>query len=311
LKKEHKITGIAASLQIFDSRPNDVIRAYVTAEKLPMFKKQLRLLAESKKAYHVVTEEELKTVADGSVHSEGVCLLVKSLPELPAVELLSLLEKKQKDSPSLILFLDNVENPHNLGALARVMAHFGADALLALSADTTLSLCTNPSFYRVAEGGAEATPLCEIKAGDLKSFHKKSVALGYRWVATSSHAKKGLFASVLPKRIVLMLGSESNGLSATSEELAQAHVCIEGSGKVESLNVATAAAVLIGEWTRQIKSPALMAQETPLPLTKVETEIVPKKQLISKVKIQSAIVPKQPAAGERAKAILKPRASQT
>jgi RNA methyltransferase, TrmH family len=283
LKREHKVTGVAACLELFKSRPSDIVRAYVTEQKLPLFKKQLRLLAETKRAYHVVAEDELSKIADGSLHAEGVCLLVKSISHIAPLDLLERLEKVKNPKAQIILFLENVENPHNLGALARVVAHFGAEAIVCLNSETSLSARTNAAFYRVAEGGAEATPVCDLSATDLKSFHKKSLSLGFQWMATSSHAKKDIYEIEFATKTILMLGSESQGLSEQMEALAQVHVNIAGTGKVESLNVATAAAVMVAEFKRQTKGGT---QHT----------------LLTK-----SSMPIQPVAGAKARLILKPR----
>ena len=118
MKLEHKVLGVAACQQLFRDRPSDVIRAYITEERLALFRGQLKTLAASKRAYHVVTEEEILKVTEGNLHSEGICLLVKakSTP-LPAAWIAQLQKRN-----GVVLVLEGIENPHNLGAIARVAA---------------------------------------------------------------------------------------------------------------------------------------------------------------------------------------------
>lgn len=74
---------------------------------------------------------------------------------------------------------------------------------------------------------------------------------GFSFVATSSHASRSLFGPALPARTVLLLGSESDGLSPALTKRASITLGIPGTGAVESLNVACAASALLTEYFRQ------------------------------------------------------------
>jgi TrmH RNA methyltransferase len=149
------------------------------------------------------------------------------------------------------LWLDGVGNPHNLGAMLRSAAHFGASAVL-LPKQSTLAL--SGAAARVAEGGAEHVRLAAV-ADPARSFAALRAA-GFAVVTTSSHRGEPLYAAALPRRCIFVLGAEVEGVSATVAAAADRRVAIPGTERVESLNVAVAAALLVGEHWRQHRSHA-------------------------------------------------------
>ena len=84
----------------------------------------------------------------------------------------------------------------------------------------------------------------------LEQFRKA----GYAIVTTSSHAGTPLFKATLPRKMVLVLGQERDGLSDAALSSADLSVSIDGTGNVESLNVSVATGVLLAEWWRQNKA---------------------------------------------------------
>jgi TrmH RNA methyltransferase len=82
-------------------------------------------------------------------------------------------------------------------------------------------------------------------------------------VATSSHTRESLFGANLPGKVAFLFGSETDGLSDEVFHLAERRLTIPGSGAVESLNVACAAAVVLGAFWQQRRPPPM----TPTPGT--------------------------------------------
>jgi len=245
VKKEQKVTGRAACAKLLDRRFEDVFRLYVTEDALPGFRPWLKRLAEAKKAYHVVSEEDLRKVTEG-IHHEGVCVLARTAAQ-PTLE--DLVQSTTAGKPAVIVYLENVGNPHNLGAITRVAAHFGAAAVLVDADKETQASLGSSAFHRTSEGGSEALPVLPIESGPAAvSLLKRA---GFAFLATSSHAPRTLFGAPLPERVVLLLGSESEGLSAALVKEASLTVSIPGTGDVESLNVACATSALLSEFYRQ------------------------------------------------------------
>src|SRR5690606_31737267 len=111
-----------------------------------------------------------------------ICLVVKTkrVPEVKEV-----LATKGR---SLILCLEEVENPHNLGAIMRSAAHFGITAILY---EAKVPVALTASAFRTSEGGAETVPAIHLQNwNDVLDLAKKN---GYKSFATSSHDGESLF----------------------------------------------------------------------------------------------------------------------
>lgn len=208
----------------------------------------LRWCAAQHRAYHIVTAEEMGRITQSS-HHEGICLLVRPPLRLGLEQLCMRLAAQT--GPVCVLLLEGITNPHNLGAILRVAAHFGAAAVVQCGEDGTIPRLS-AAVCRTAEGAAEHIPVVTAKAGPATIQRLQRCALEV--VATSSHATVSAYDHGLPARCLLLLGSEAAGLSKELTEAADALVAIPGSGWVESLNVACAAAVLLAEFKRRHRS---------------------------------------------------------
>jgi TrmH RNA methyltransferase len=230
---------------VFAKRPDDIIRAYVTQAQMAAAAELLRWCAAQHRAYHVVTNEEMARVTQSS-HHEGICLLAKTPMRLTLEPLCMRLATQL--GPVCVLLLEGVTNPHNLGAILRVAAHFGAAAVVQCGETGTVPRLS-AAVCRTAEGAAEHVPVVTVKDGRSAIERLRRCALEV--VASSSHAPVTLYARSLPRRCLLLLGSEAEGLSPELMAAADATVAIPGTGWVESLNVACAAAVFLAAFRRQ------------------------------------------------------------
>ncbi len=246
--KEIRIYGRHAVLGVFKTRPDAIRKLYYTRSAQNGLGELLSHLAQVKVSYREVTPEELVKIAS-SEHHEGVVaeILKPVAPELG--ELLASLAKAPKAS---LLLLDGVANPHNFGALLRIAAHFGVDAVLLTpkndESGASAELPLSGAMYRVAEGGAEATPMLRLVSYDELALIKSA---GFEALAAHPHESASIYKQPMPAKVMLMLGAEGAGLSAGLLAHANRRVAIPGSGKVESLNVAQAAAVVLAEIFRQ------------------------------------------------------------
>jgi RNA methyltransferase, TrmH family len=240
-KKNHemKVYGRNAVRALFEQRPRDIIRVYLTQEDLRSWKDLTKFCVDHKLAYHVVEREELDTIARAT-HHEGVVILVKQKPK-PQLE--ELLKAKGR---ALILALEEVENPHNLGAIMRSAAHFGVQAILY---QAKVPVAQTSAAFRTAEGGAEAMATLQVE--DWKPVLELARARGFHTFATSGHQGQSLFATSFPEKTILFLGAEGEGLSKALGQRLDAYLSIPGSGAVESLNVSNATVAILTEWYRQ------------------------------------------------------------
>lgn len=237
-RREVKLYGLHACLAVFRFRPDDIVRVYAAPYRKKECGELLKFCADRRLAYHLIEDEELEKVA-GSLHHEGLCMLVREAKQPQFFDWLADLNKDSKRSATL-LYLEGVENPHNFGAILRVCAHFGVSAVL-LSSQSELSLAGAAS--RVAEGGAEVVPILYLDnpARDLAKLR----STGFSLVATVVKEAPSIFKYAWPKRTVIMFGSEAKGLSSTARSVADAQLTIPGTGQVESLNVACSTAVVL------------------------------------------------------------------
>lgn len=235
--------GVRACQAIFDRRPDDIVRVYVTEAMRRPFAAVLAWCAAERKGFQVVPAESLARLA-GSLHHEGVAILARQVPRRGLADLLRGIESGGIAGP--LVHLDGVHNPHNLGSILRTAAHFGVGAVVGRSGDLPP---LSPAAARVAEGAAEAVPVHALAdpAADLARLKEA----GYRVVTTSSHRGESLFTADLGPRVVVVLGGEGEGVSPELDRLADLRVRIPGTGVVESLNVAVAAGVVLAEIRRR------------------------------------------------------------
>ncbi|WP_433691064.1 tRNA/rRNA methyltransferase [Kosakonia cowanii] len=240
--EETRVYGENACQALFSSRPDCIVRAWFVQSVTPRFKEALRWMAANRKAYHVVDEQELAK-ASGTEHHGGVCFLIKKRNGLSVEKWVA-----SAGEEDCVLALEDVGNPHNLGAIMRSCAHFGVKGVVLQDA----GVIESGAAVRTAEGGAEHVQAItgESFVGALEAFRQA----GYALVTTSSHNGTPLFKAELPKKMVLVLGQERDGISDETLSRADLSVSIEGTGNVESLNVSVATGVLLAEWWRQNKA---------------------------------------------------------
>lgn len=241
--QETRLYGLNACLAAFTHRPQAVRKVYLTEARIPALRSVLAWCVSHRLGYRVVEEADLDKLT-ASRHHEGVCFdLVRSAP----IDLESLLSATPPaPSPSLLLWLDGVGNPHNLGALLRSAAHFGVGGVIV---PATSGLEVSGAAARVAEGAAEVVPFAQASPyGDALGALRRS---GYAIAATVPRDGVPLYDADLPARLLPVFGAEGEGMSAAMIAQADLRITIPGSGAVESLNVAASVAVLLGEYWRQ------------------------------------------------------------
>ena len=191
---------------------------------------------------HLVSEEVLAAIAT-TRHPDGVVL---TLPPPP--------EASSGPWPSLVLALDGLQDPGNLGTLMRTALASGVEALwLADGADPL-----QPKVLRASAGAALALPLRRLEMAGLAGRLREMASQGVQVVATAVARSEGpplrpYWQLDWTRPTVLLLGNEGAGLDPQLAALAGEVVTIPHSDAVESLNVAVAAAPLVLERSRQYR----------------------------------------------------------
>ena len=245
--REQRLYGLNACLAAFAKRPDALRKVYLIEARIPALKAVLAWCVQQRIGYRVVDEADLDKLT-ASRHHEGVCFDLQRPPPMRLEALLADLPKAP--AASLLLWLDGVGNPHNLGALLRSAAHFGVHAVITPRA---AGLDVSGAAARVAEGAAEVVPV--VQAEDASAAIALLHAQGYVFAATVPRDGSPLYGCALPLRLVLVFGAEGEGMGAGMVEAADLRLRIPGSGAIESLNVAASVAVLLGEYWRQHGTP--------------------------------------------------------
>jgi len=189
----------------------------------------------------------------GNHGHQGVAARVHELTQVKSLdELLEQLEATQAELPvnervqPLILVLDGVTDPHNLGACLRVADGAGVHAVIAPK-DHAAGI--NATVAKVASGAAETVPYFMVTnlARTLNELKERNIWI----IGTSDAADKTLYQTDLRGPLALVLGAEGEGMRALTAKTCDALVRIPMRGAVESLNVSVASGVCLYEALRQ------------------------------------------------------------
>lgn len=150
------------------------------------------------------------------------------------------------EGPPLLLVLDGVTDPHNLGACLRVADGAGAHAVIA---PKDHAVGVNATVAKVASGAAETVPYFMVTnlARTLNELKEREIWI----VGTSDDAPRTLYEADLARPAALVLGAEGAGMRQLTRKTCDELVSIPMSGAVESLNVSVASGVCLYEALRQ------------------------------------------------------------
>lgn len=181
----------------------------------------------------------------GSQGHQGVAARVHEVEQARSLD--DLLEQLEAANiPPLLLVLDGVTDPHNLGACLRVADGAGAHAVIAPK-DHAVGI--NATVAKVASGAAETMPYFMVTnlARTLNELKERNI-----WViGTSGDAPKTLYEVDLKRPVALVLGAEGPGMRQLTRKTCDELVGIPMKGAVESLNVSVASGVCLYEALRQ------------------------------------------------------------
>jgi 23S rRNA (guanosine2251-2'-O)-methyltransferase len=186
---------------------------------------------------------ELDRLAGAGRH-QGACVQMRAVGVLGEGALDEILDRQT--TPALLLVLDGVQDPHNLGACLRAADAAGATAVI-VPRDRAAGL--SPTVRKVASGAAETMPLIQVVnlARTLRWLKERGVWL----VGAADDVPTAFYGQDLKGPIALVLGAEGSGLRRLTREHCDTLVRIPMLGIVESLNVSVAAGVMLFEAVRQ------------------------------------------------------------
>ncbi|MCU0806799.1 MAG: 23S rRNA (guanosine(2251)-2'-O)-methyltransferase RlmB [Candidatus Contendobacter sp.] len=195
-------------------------------------------------AIHWADRAELDRLSGGARHQGVVARLVVRQPAHGEADFPALLAAA--DGPALLLVLDGVQDPHNLGACLRSAAAAGVQALIA-PADRAAGL--NATVRKVASGGADVVPFVSVTnlARTLRGLQEQGVWI----VGAAGEADATLYEVDFTLPTAIVLGAEEKGLRRLTREVCDRLARIPMAGGMESLNVSVAAGIFLFEARRQ------------------------------------------------------------
>lgn len=238
------IFGIHAVQAALEYSANNIRRAWVDNQRLDArLKAVLDELSELGIEAEKTERKKLDRMADGKNH-QGIVVAV----ELPGM--LSEEQLKQDvlalTEPAFYLVLDQVQDPHNLGACLRSADAVGAHGII-VTKDNAASI--TPTVCKVASGAAETVPVYQVTnlARTLRWLKGQNI-----WVMGSAgEAEQTIFEMKLDMPLAIVMGAEGTGMRHLTRQHCDFLVKIPMAGQVESLNVSVAAGVMLYEVFRQ------------------------------------------------------------
>lgn len=226
---------------MFARHPESVLRLFFDEQTGRDAGEWCKYLARERRIYRQVPPAELHKVA-GTVHHGGIVAITTR--DEPAELTRGEVEDWARQGQPLVV-LDRVSNHHNLGALVRTAAFFGVPAVVygrvpgqALATEAT---------YRIAEGGMEHVQLREVDSLPefLRAIRPVYLVLGAALQGEPMENIRVPRTGARARPVALVLGNEEHGLAADVLSACEQNVLITGGGRVESLNVAAAGAILM------------------------------------------------------------------
>lgn len=202
----------------------------------------IALAKEKKVKFETAPRETIEAVARGHRH-QGVLAYVAPVEYADLDKVIS--EAAAKENPLLIL-LDGIEDPHNLGAILRTADAVGADGVL-LPRHHSVPL--NATVAKTSAGAIEYVPVARI--GNIAQTLKELKARGFWVYGADMDGDCDYDQADFTGPVVLIIGSEGQGMARLTRENCDTIVSLPMAGKINSLNASVAGAILMYEVSRQ------------------------------------------------------------
>ena len=182
----------------------------------------------------IKSREEIEDLIGVKSNHQGICLRASKIPNQELKELIHNI----KSEKSLIVLLDQLEDPQNVGAIFRSALAFNLDGVIMTENN---SVNENAFLTKAASGGIDKLPFSKIK--NISSSLKVLKDSGY-WIYGLDVGTDTIIDQVdYPNKVVIVLGSEHRGIRKITSSLCDEIVKIEMNDAIESLNVSNTAAI--------------------------------------------------------------------
>jgi 23S rRNA (guanosine2251-2'-O)-methyltransferase len=242
--KSSKLFGIHSVQAALDYSSSKIMRVWVDAQRLD---KRLGKIIDDLTALGIepekIDKKKLDRLSDGNNH-QGIAMEVEMPSELSESDLKTMVE--DLTTSALLLVLDNVQDPHNLGACLRTADATGVQGIV-ITKDNSTGI--TPTVCKVASGAAETVPVYQVTnlARTLRWLKEEGI-----WVmGAAGEAEQTVYQADLTVPLALVIGAEEKGLRRLTREQCDLLIKLPMSGKVESLNLSVATGVMLYEAVRQ------------------------------------------------------------
>jgi len=249
MSKSQYITGLRAVEQVLATDSTDVRRIY--AEYQSANPRVEAIIKSAQLAGIEIQPANRARLAQmsGEARHQGVIAEVQRSTALDEAGLRTMVETRltaADSKPLLLLVLDGVQDPHNLGACMRTADAAGVDAIIV---PRHAAAGLGPTVSKVAAGAAEQLPFATV--GNLNRVLGWLADYGVRAIGTSDKADSSLYEADLGGPLALVMGREQTGLSKSISSRCDTLVSLPMAGVVSSLNVSVATGVCLYEIARQ------------------------------------------------------------
>jgi 23S rRNA (guanosine2251-2'-O)-methyltransferase len=248
VSKSRYVTGLRAVEQLLAGDAADVRR--ICVEYRSANPRVEALVAQAREKGIDVQEANrarLKQMS-GEVRHQGIVAEVRRSTQLDEAGLRTLVESRLSEGgkPLLILVLDGIQDPHNLGACLRTADAAGVDAVV-VPRHGAAGL--GPTVSKVAAGAAEFLPFAAV--ANIGRVLDWFADYGITRIGTSDHAPQSLYDLALDEHLALVMGREEKGLGKAVVARCDQLASLPMDGRVSSLNVSVAAGICLYETLRQ------------------------------------------------------------
>ena len=235
--KRHQllIMGRNCIFEVVRKAPERILEVY-TSQKSQSDALYATLLKHSIRVKEL-PKHELSRLVESESH-QGYVAAVKEREEPDLREFLAHAEEREK---SVVLMLDSIYDPQNLGAIIRACECFGVD-LVVFSKNRGADI--TPVATKTSAGATELVPILKVSnlVETLKAFQKEDF---WAVAAEGKERAQSLGEFEFPSKMVLVLGSEGKGIQPLLSKTCDFHLSIPMRGQIDSLNVSQAAAVIL------------------------------------------------------------------
>lgn len=237
--------GLHAIREVMKVRPSEIIKLIV--RKNWESSSELKgLVAEAKRRRIIIEEKPPEFIDRWGAHNQGVACEVQSFGGKQSVEDLG------DGKKSIVLILDGVEDPHNLGAILRTSWLIGVEAVI-IPLDRAVGF--TPTVHKVSCGGIEHVPVIQVP--NLVASINQLKQKGFWIYGLAAGGKQVMGQFKVADKVVWVLGAEDKGLRITSQRACDELVAIPQLDNAASYNVSVATGITLFETLRQFRSEKL------------------------------------------------------